>query len=419
MKIVQINAVYGVGSTGKTTAQLHKYLLENGYDSYVFWATNSTQTNDRIIQIGNKVDRIAHAILSRVYTNQGFHSQRETKKLVKQLKKIQPDVVHLRNLHSNYINLPILFNYLKENDIPVVMTLHDCWFFTGGCVYFTYKNCEQYFTECKKCPEYKNAIAQKNRRKVFKCKKKYYQDLDLTVIGVSKWVSDSAKKSGIFSNNVYHDYIYNWIDLNIFKPCENVEKVREKYQLKKDTKIVLGVAQSWRDGKGFEVFQKLSQCVDENTQVVLVGDAQGRENTSTLKFIGRTENQGELAALYSLANVFANPSPAETFGKVTAEALACGTPVVAYNNTGTAELVQNGCGWLVEDGNEEAFIEQVLNALRMVDTDKELRCRFVRENFEFSQQAEKYVRLYQKIIEGKNSKRNEALSKQFINQKSK
>ncbi len=398
MKIVQINAVYGFGSTGKTTEQLHNYLLKKGHEAYVFWASKSTKSDDKILRIGSTLDHKAHALFSRIFNNQAFYSKGATRKLVKRLVKIQPDVVHLRNLHSNYINLPILFNYLKKNNIPVVITLHDCWFFTGGCFHFIYHDCKNYISNCINCPKYKGRSAKKQTERIFKKKSELYKGLDLTVIGVSKWVSECAKKSALFGENVNHNYVYNWIDLSVFNPCGDPNKLREKFNLKKDSKIVLGVAQSWSSSKGFEVFKKLSERADDNTEVVLVGNSGGRENTDKLKFIGRTENQAELAALYSMADVFVNPSPAETFGKVTAEAMACGAPVVAYNNTGTAEIVSSGCGYLVLDGDGDALIDKVLEVLSAEKGDVQGRLDFVNENFEIEKQLGKYEQIYLDLL---------------------
>ena len=398
MKIVQINAVYGVGSTGKTTKELHKKLIEQGHESFVFWSTKCSSNEEGLYRIHSFFGSKLHAVLSRLLLLQGFCSYFSTKKAIKELSHICPDVVHLRNIHSNFLHLPLLLKYLKKERIPVVITLHDCWFFTGGCFHFILKNCDGYTKNCENCPYCKGVIHKSIRKHIFSKKKKMYKDLaSVDVVGVSKWVSDSSKKSALFGDNVSHTYIYNWIDLGVFQPSQNKGDVFEKYSIAPNTKIILGVAQSWKADKGLEIFEHLSQKIDNNTKIILVGSAQGMQSTDKIKFIGRTENVKELIDLYSAADVFVNPSPAETFGKVTVEALACGCRVVAFNNTGTAELVPDFCGALVEDKNEDEMIKSVLELLYKEDLTYDKRLDFVKENFDFSKQCEKYIELYKSI----------------------
>lgn len=406
MTIVQINAVYGKGSTGKTTMELHRHLLAQGHDSHVLWAAGCSHAEDaNLHRIGNAFGAKIHAVATRLFGTQCFHSRFSTGRTVRLLKRLRPDVVHLHNLHSNYIHLPTLLKCLAKADVPVVMTLHDCWFFTGGCFHFKLLGCDGYTKDCKGCPALRGTCKRTVRARLFQKKKRLYAALSrIAVMGVSGWVSDSARASALFGDNVRHGYVYNWIDLETFRPMDDGEKIREQYGLSPDDKIILGVAQSWRSDKGVELFRRLSERVDGHTKIVLVGAAQGRESTDTLRFVGRTENASVLASLYSTAHVFVNPSPAETFGLVTVEAMACGAAVVAYNNTGTAELLRDPrCGTLVADGDEDAMIEAVLAAVEK-DTAPERAARraYVENNFSSERQMEQYVCLYKELCENTN-----------------
>lgn len=399
MKIAQINAVYGKGSTGKTTSEMHEFLKNKGHESYVFWATGAKgcENDKNVIRIGTTLDHKLHAALSRLFHNQAFNSRFATRSLIKKLKKIEPDVVHLGNLHSNYINFKSLLKYLAKYKIPTVLTLHDCWFLTGGCFHYKLDNCEGYKYACENCPQCKTKYEKKKRQRLFAKKKALFSRLSkLAVVGVSEWTDESARESNMFCENAIHTYVHNWIDLETFKPtCDR--EVLKKFGIPEDKKIILGVAQSWRADKGRETFEKISELIEDDALVVLVGNANGAESTNKLKYIGRTESPKELAALYTSAAVFVNPSPAETFGKVTAEALACGAPVVAYNNTGTAELVKDFSGILTEDGNESALIENVLKILNTTDENKEKRIDFAKKSFNLTKQIEKYVALYENL----------------------
>lgn len=400
MTVVQINAVYGKGSTGEITMELHRHLLAKGHDSYVLWSAVAAHTNDQnVYRIGNPIGAKMHAVLTRMFGTQCFHSFFSTKRTIRLLHKIRPDVVHLHNLHSNFMHLPMLLRYLAKEKIPVVITLHDCWFFTGGCFHPTLRRCDAYKRGCKGCPEMHLAPKRAIRSYLFRKKKELFSALSsVAVVGVSGWASDSAHASSMFGEKTRHTYIYNWIDSDVFHPTEDADAVRARYGLVSDDRIILGVAQNWKRDKGIEFFLSLSTRVDAHTKILLVGLAPNMKGNEALRFVGRTDNAAELASLYSLANVFVNPSPAETFGKVTAEALACGTPVIAYNNTGTAELVPESCGVLIQDGDTDAMTEAVLEMIaKDVKTGVEERCAFAKENFSITSQIEKYVALYKDL----------------------
>jgi glycosyltransferase involved in cell wall biosynthesis len=153
MKILHINSVYGFGSTGRIVSDIHNSLLKQGHESYVAYGRGTNSSNEKILKIGSKIDNINHLILTRLFDRHGFGSETSTNRFIKQITNIQPDIIHLHNLHGYYINLQVLFDYLKTFNKPIIWTLHDCWSFTGHCAYFDFVSCEKWKTGCSNCPE--------------------------------------------------------------------------------------------------------------------------------------------------------------------------------------------------------------------------------------------------------------------------
>lgn len=421
MRVVQINATYGYGSTGSIAADIHKMLRDKGHESYVFWATRCTEegvADPNVLRVGNEIDHKLHAILRRVKNNQGWNSRLCTILLCKKLESLKPDIIHLHNLHSNYVNLPFLLSYLVKKQMPTVVTLHDCWLFTGHCTYHVEQAyCQQWRTsQCRKCPLFHKKHVLKKINNQYLVKSKYFNELQkLGVIGVSDWITECGRKSLLQSAQKICR-IYNWIDCEIFKPSDNVEQIREKYGVPSEKKLVLGASQGWSKRKGLQEFREISEKLSDRVFVILVGDPSGNESTDNMKFIGYTNNVNEMSELYAAADLFVNPSRMETFGKVTAEALACGTPVVAYSNTGTAELVTESVGCLVADGNIEDMIEAVRCAISKGKSYYHENCRmsalsrFNKEDL-LAQHLELYQLLAEEATRGSNElKREELLS---------
>ena len=395
MKILQINAVYEKNSTGRTTKEMHDYFLSNNIESYVA-APDLNGCTEYTFQIGSRIDRKAHAFFSRLFGLQGYFSHFPTIGLIKYIKQINPDIVILRNLHGNYVNLKMLLNYLAETKTPIIIVLHDCWFFTGKCVYYIEDHCDRWKSECGHCPALKKgnpSLILDRSRKMLMDKKKWFSQINkLAVIGVSKWVSEDASISIL--KNAIHSYIYNWIDLEQFKR-HDMQTHKKEYGIDKKY-VVLGIAAFWSTAKGIDVFNDLADILSEDFAVVLVGDTSRlQRKNEKIHYIGSISNVNELINMYSIADVFVNPSIQETFGKTTAEALACGTPVVAYNGTATPELIghDESCGILVDSVDPVDYKEAIIKVVTS-EVDYKRTCRNRAEQlFDKKTNIEKYMQL--------------------------
>lgn len=347
--LLQINTVINSGSTGHIAEELGKLVMEKGWKSYIAYGRNPRPTNSIPIKIGTKLGVYSHVLLTRIFDRHGFGSYFATKKLIKNIKKIKPDIIHLHNIHGYYLNIEVLFTYLRTLDIPIIWTLHDCWSFTGHCSHYTAVNCNKWKSSCFLCPQKKQYPKSlfDNSKKNYKDKKGLFTGLkNLTLVTPSIWLAEEVKKS--FLKEYPVKVIHNGIDLNVFKPIEDKQNLISGTNKRK---IILGVASVWNDRKGLRDFIELSKMLSDDEEIVLVGLTEKQiaslPKNNHITGIRRTENQTQLAELYSRAIVFVNPTYEDTFPTTNIESLACGTPVITYKTGGSPEIIDDNTGFIV------------------------------------------------------------------------
>ena len=338
--IVFINVVCN-GSTGKIMCETAKMASKKGFDVYCFYGRGQAKSieNVHFKKIGNKIPILFHGLIARLGYN-GHGSYLATKKLIKEIKNINPSIIHLHNIHGYYLNIKVLFNYLKnEFQGKIIWTLHDCWAFTGHCSHFTYVNCDKWKHGCHNCPQL-NCYPKEyldTTKKEYNLKRELFTGINnLTLVTPSNWLANLVKKS--FLKNYEVKIVNNGIDLNIFKKTIDKE-IFEKYNIPQDKKIILGISSIWNNRKGLKDFYELAQLIKDDTIIILVG-SNIKEHHEKIILIEKTENQQELAKLYSIATVFFNPTYEDTYPTVNLESIACGTPVITYNGTGSIESAQ-------------------------------------------------------------------------------
>jgi putative colanic acid biosynthesis glycosyltransferase len=391
-KLLQINVTANWGSTGKIAEQIGMLAMQQGWESYVAYGRMMNPSKSILIKIGCQLDVYVHYFLSRFLDMEGLMSRRATRKLVKEIERIKPDVVHLHNIHGHYLNYPILFEYLTSQNIPVVWTLHDQWVTTGHC-HFNTVGCERWKTGCFDCPVKERYGLDKSERN-YDLKRSYFTSLNnTTIVTVSDWLKFQIEQSylGKFPIKV----IKNGVDTDVFKP--QLTDIRSKYGIGSN-KILLGVASAWIKGKGLEDFKKLKERLPEGWVIVLVGAIQEGQIPSDIIHVERTQNQIELAQLYTSANVVASLSSSETFGLTIAEGLACGTPAIVYNNTALPELVDTNTGAIVEQGDIDGIIESLkrfehkTESIRNACRERAMNC------FNQTNSFDSYIKLYGELI---------------------
>lgn len=405
MKVLQINTTVNTTSTGRIAEEIGQTLMDQGYESVIAYrkAGPAGSLSD-LIKIGNTFDMYLHGVKSRLLDRHGFGSKNPTKSLIKEIERVNPDVIGLHNIHGYYLNIEILFNHLKSVQKPVVWTFHDCWPFTGHCAYFDFVNCEKWKTECSSCPlthAYPTSWHIDNSTKNFYDKKKIFTGLkNLTIVTPSKWLKNLVKQS--FLKDYPVEVINNGIDLKRFKPVKT-ESIIEKYSLN-GYKIVLGVASVWDRRKGLDHFIELAKLMDDDIRIVLVGLDKKQIQSLPQNIIGveRTESVEELAALYSCADVFVNPTLVDNFPTTNLEALACGTPVITYDTGGSPEAVDDETGIVVDKGNVGGLQESIMAILDNSKVNYGRICRERAENYyDKKDRYDDYLHLYRGMIKDK------------------
>lgn len=396
MKVLQINSVCGIGSTGRIATDIHHILLEQGHESYIAYGRGQAMNCENAIRIGSKFDNYAHVALTRLSDKHGFGSKKATKDFIKKIVEINPDVIHLHNIHGYYINMELLFDYLKKVDKPVIWTLHDCWAFTGHCTHFDFIQCEKWKTGCHLCPqksEYPSSFLLDHSKMNYTKKKEIFTGVkNLTIITPSKWLANLVKES--YLNQYPVKVINNGIDLEIFRNRDS--DFRERHKLN-NIFVILGVANIWEQKKGLDYFIELSKKIQTNEAIVLVGltESQKRKCPNNIVGINRTNNIKELAEIYSASDVFVNPTLEDTFPTTNLEALACGTPVITFNTGGSIESIDESCGIVVEKGN----ILELSNAIKLIKRTKNSieNCLTRSKKYEKREKYNEYLGIYNYI----------------------
>lgn len=363
MRVVEINST-NFGSTGGIMLHIAEAARARGHEVLTCCPksrSNAKKQPEHQLLIGNRVLRNLHILLGRYTGLQGCFSALSTFRFLRKIKRFQPDVIHLHNLHSDYINLPMLFGYIKRHSIKTVWTLHDCWAFTGHCPHFTMTACGKWKSGCHHCPSYKEypASALDNAAYMYRLKKRWFTGVeDMTIVTPSRWLAELVKQSYLRDYPV--EVIHNGIDLAVFKPTES--RFREEHGIAEDQYMLLGVAFGWGEGKGLDVFVELSRRLDARFQIVLVGtdETVDRQLPENIVAIHRTQNQRELAEIYTAADLFVNPTREDTYPTVNMEALACATPVLTFRTGGSPECIDETCGSVVDCDDVDAMEREIV-----------------------------------------------------------
>lgn len=402
MKVLQIN-FYDLFSTGNIMLNIAKVTRQRGYIAYTAskYMKMSVKTNRKDsfhFYIGNRAINTFHRYFSWITDLQDCCSIFPTLLLIHKINKLNPDIIHLHDILGWYINIEILFKYLKRKNIPVVWTFHDCWAITGRCIYFDAIGCNRWKSGCGNCPQ-KNYmpgtwffdLSAWN----YKRKKRLFTGINnMTIVTPSEWLKGLVKES--FLNKYPVSVINNGINLSIFKPTTG--HIYNKI-MSLQSKIVLGVAATWSIRKGLDVFFQMDRKLPDDFVIVLVGiETKDLQGTRRIIGIKRTSNQNELAELYSAATVFANPTTEDNFPTVNLESLACGTPIVTYRTGGSPESVDVNTGIIVEKNDIDGFISAIIKVAEQgKDYYKDACCKKAL-NYDMNDKFNDYIDLYEAIL---------------------
>ena len=393
-KVVSIN-LGNYGSTGRIMIGIAKAARDRGYIAYNAYPESyyvQPKADGDIIICSTLANRLNQKLAYYTGLN-GCFAVFSTRRFLHTLDKIRPEILHFHNLHNSYINLPMLFRYVKKHHIRVIWTLHDCWAFTGHCPYFTLAGCDKWKTGCGACPQLSDYPPSRIdlTRFLWKKKKKWFTGVeDLTIVTPSRWLAGLVKESFLAEYPV--KVINNGIDLNVFQPTES--DFRKTHGIPEY--MVLGVAFDWGRRKGLDVFTYLAQHLDERFQIVLVGtdDKIDAELPPNILSIHRTHDQRELAEIYSAADVFVNPTREDNFPTVNIESMACGTPVITFDTGGSPEMIDDKSGRAIACEDKEGLCQEVIRICTDRETAFKQDCVNRANQFEQNDRFADYVELY-------------------------
>lgn len=362
MRILMINVVCGTGSTGRICTDLADEMVKQGHDVKIAYGRGNVpeKYEKYAIRIGNDADVVFHAAKARLFDASGFASKIVTRRFITWVNEYNPDIIHLHNLHGYYINLEILFEYLRTCEKKIIWTLHDEWAFTGhaaSCDVF--EKCEKWVTGCRNCPciyDYpksymdRSASNWNNKRAIFS------NIPGMSLVVPSRWLGSLVKQS--FLSKYPVDVIRNGVDTAVFHYTES--DFRERHNLQ-DKFIILGVTSVWNDSKGFSDFINMTEMLDESYAVVMVGIKPKQKQLLPKEVIAieRTNSTYELAEIYSAADMFVNLTYADNCPMVNMEAMSCGTMTLTYKSGGSPESVEEWGGITIEKGDLKAAVNSI------------------------------------------------------------
>lgn len=416
MKVLQINTVFrNGGSTGRIVYDLMHTQIHHGIEAFVAYGEETGAAHDKnTICLQGWLRRKFNIIRTRLFDHHGFYNEEETRRLINWLGEIHPDIIHLHNIHNHYVHVGRLFDYIRQHNIPVVWTLHDCWPFTGHCAYFDYANCDKWKTKCCECPsihEYPPTWFFDRSSGNFEEKKEAFLGVkNLMLVTPSKWLADLTRDS--FLKDYPVRVINNGVDTQKFNP--QIENVKSNLGIE-GKKVLLAMATTFDRRKGTQYLKQLPGMLGDDEVLVLVGLAENQLeqfNMPRCIGIGRTNSVEELAAYYAAADVFINPTLEDNFPTTNIEALACGTPVVTFNTGGSIESVLDGesvgseneiiyssVGAVAPKGDLLSMLMAVRKIMAKGKAAYSVACRAkAEERYDMNKQYVKYINLYNSIL---------------------
>ncbi|MBI3582500.1 MAG: glycosyltransferase family 4 protein [Nitrospinae bacterium] len=413
MKVLLLNTYDMVGGgAARAVFRFHQGLRRLGVDSQMLV---QEKTSNEISIIGpesrlrkgvNKRRRFLDSLPLKLYPLRKeiiFSSAYLPEDINRQVRNINPDILHLNWIADGFVRIETLGKFKK----PIVWTLHDSWAFTGGC-HIPFE-CNRYVDNCGACPTLGSNFKKDLSYQILKRKKNSWKDLKLTLVTPSHWLRTCVQKSSLF-RDMSVKTIPNGLDLNCYKPIEK-KLARELLLLPQNKKLILFGANNPSDkNKGFHLLLEALKSLEEkgrgeDYELLIFGgeDPDGRRDLKMKsQYLGILHDDNSLKLLYSAADVFVSTSIQENLSNMIMEALACGTPCVAYNIGGMPDMIEHQLnGYLVKPYEIDQFAEGIDWVISEPDRMKMLSRRAREkavEEFEIEHIVNQYLELYEEIL---------------------
>ena len=418
MRILLVNGVFGFASTGTIVRDIQSICEQHWIECYVaFSKTNlPAEKLHNAYKIGTTLEKKLHALLCRINGRQAYFSHFATRAFIKYIEHIKPDIVHLHTIHGNYLNMPMLLTFLAQRNIRTVITMHDCWYYTGGCFHYTQANCFKWQQSCGNCPKKKSdtpAYLLDKSSEILNDRKLLFDAIpNLTITGVSEWICNEAQK-GVFKGK-HVVPIHNGIDTELFRPTslQDIDATDELLDLQNSLVghfTIMGPATKWLKSINREAFDFILRMMLPTDRFLIFGcDGSSLADLNSFNMpdefrekiitFGYTNNRRQMALLYSLSDVFVNCTHEDSFSLINVESQSCGTPIVTYANTGAQETVDGHCGFCVPTSDVNAMWEKIMLIRSLGKAHFSFDCiKWVKDNFDMRSNYLKYINLYTKL----------------------
>jgi glycosyltransferase involved in cell wall biosynthesis len=408
MKILHLSTSDLDGGGARAAYRLHEGLKEKKIDSRMLVRAKSS-TDKNIIAEKSLITKLGPPLSSlplKFYpkTNAMFSSQWFFDAIVPRINQINPDIIHLHWICNGFIKVESLPKFNK----PLVWTLHDMWPFTGGCHYTN--ECLGYKNECGFCPQLNSKKRKDLSYWTLARKLNSWKSLNPVIVSPCNWLAQCAKESTLFKNYRV-EVVPHGLNLSKYKPVDQTF-ARSLLNLPQDKKLILFGASSGATGharKGFHLLQPALQRLNQSDSTLhlelIVFGASESEKPSEMGFkthyLGTFQDDISLSLIYSAANVMVVPSTQEAFGQTASEALACGTPVVAFATTGLQDIVDHQKdGYLAKPFEIEDLAEGIAWILKEDDRYLKLRLQArqkAEKQFSLELQSSRYLSIYNSL----------------------
>lgn len=379
MRILIINSVAGVGSTGKICVDLYDELTKKGNECLIGFGRGQIPKGYKCLKIGTNISLISHIISTRLFDNHGQSSRIATYFFLKQVKKFNPDVIHLHNIHGYYINYKMLFRYVKKNKIKVVWTLHDSWAISGHTATYDLFSGDKKFNFGKQM--YPKTFFKTRWKKNIRDKKKYFSNVEnMRIVTPSYWLANMIKES--FLKDYPIEVIHNGIVLNSYEEVA----VKKEFSNK-----ILGVSNIWTKEKGIQVFNELAEELDDSLEITLIGKKGDIAFNKKINHISYISNKKELLEIYKSCYCFVNPTYFDNFPTVNIEALSMGLPVITFDVGGAGEMLTDRTGFKISEKKVSNIIEKI-NEIQII---KRNDCVVQSKKFSHQEMVNSYITLFE------------------------
>lgn len=383
MKIIQVNSVYGYGSTGGIVKNIHEHLLAEGNSSYVLYGRKKNVRSKNTTYISCRFSFFFHLLWTRLFSLHGYGSIIPTLKMIKRIKIINPDIIHFHNIHGYYLNIPLLTRFLKKTNYKLLITVHDDWLISEKIESISTSILKFHKKEYPKSFFYLPYL-------IYRMKQRFIYLEHLNFIFPSLYMKNEFVKNDVKISR--SEVIHNGIDIDLFNDANNIRKSMnlENYS------VYLSVSSHWNQSKGIEILIGLSRLLSNTERLIIIGQTK-RKLPENIIHINHVNDKKQLANLYKSADVFINPTLKDNFPTVNIEALASGLPIIAFDTGGNSEIISSyNIGKIVYEKNLTSLYQAIKEVTKFKDNrdiDKEKMVEFNRKSM-----TKRYVQLYEKTI---------------------